>query len=125
MAMSSQLQTKGAEEARIHKAAKDTWDQEREAMQHRIRELEAGSLIETTPRMDAYMEGARAAAGNEDVIASSSIETLREEIARLRRRLTDSEAVLRELTGETEQIDRAMKAMANIRARWDDEHGRS
>lgn len=123
MAMSSQLQTKGAEEARIHKAAKDAWDLEREELERRIRELEGGAATGSIPRGSAHADVTSSTVGDEDAINSNSLESLREEIARLRHRLAESESILRDLTGEAEQIDRAMKAMANIQARWSGQLG--
>lgn len=117
MAMSSQLQIKSAEEARIHKAAQDAWDAEREDMERRIKDLQAGSAASMTPQRLQDESGSSAEQTQGDVSQSNSVEVLRGEILRLRHRLAGLETLLREVTGETEQIDRAMKAMVNIKAR--------
>ncbi|ETN43562.1 uncharacterized protein HMPREF1541_02721 [Cyphellophora europaea CBS 101466] len=118
VAMSSQLQMKSAEEARLHKATKDAWAEDRAKLEGRIRELEGAN---PTVRQNSHKHSQKFPEGKEDVVSSSSLDLLRDEISSLRRRCTSLETTLREVTGETEQLDRAMKAMANIRARVADQ----
>lgn len=124
MAMSSQLQMKSADDAKRHKAAKEAWDQEREGLERRIQQLEDRSSTETRLK-DVAQRSPSKGGSDEDAVDSNSVTAMRVEILRLRTRLTALESVLREVTGETEQIDRAMKAMVNIRARITGQIGES
>lgn len=117
MAMSSQLQMKSAEETKNHKAAQDGWDREREELQSRIRDLET-KVAETSPsRIAGSPHPTQESSDDGDVLDCTSVERLKGEIRRLRRHCSGLEATMRDVTGETEQLDQAMKAMANVRAR--------
>lgn len=116
--MSSQLQKRSAEEAQEHKVAKDEWSRERERLEQHIRLLESGRSINDATNDPRYREIERTSDdAGEDPLASASLTVLRNEIRRLQRRCMELEAVLNDVTGETEQLGQAMKAMANIRAR--------
>lgn len=120
MAMSSQLQIKGAEEARVHKAAKEAWDLERNELERRIRELEDESEADPMHRdtaNDRSLQSLQREDEDEDVLNSQSLQVLRGEIVRLRHRLAGLETLLQQVNGDTEEIDRAMSAMRTIRAR--------
>jgi len=114
MAMSSQLQAQGAEEARRYKVDKETWERDREGLQRRIQELEAGKL---TLVGSGEGTGLVTSVSPEDILASASLDVLREEIVRLRRSCTEMENVLQDIKGDTEQMGHAATAMANIRER--------
>lgn len=112
MAMSSQLQIKGAEDARRFKAERDAWDEERVALQTRIEELEAGKNRLPEKKVGS---GSTTPVASDSILASDSVEMLRQEIVRLRRRCVDLELKLQELAGEAEQIDNAINAMESVR----------
>ena len=114
MAMSSQLQVKGAEDAKQHKADRDAWEQERTAMQQRLQELECRDV--SPSRRLPPVEGSSSELSG-DPLDSSSLVVLRQEIVRGRQRCAELEHVLQDITGESEQIDAAIQAMANIRKR--------
>ena len=111
MAMSSQLQIKGAEEARKYKADREAWEADREAMQQRVTELKGGgsSSAGKQPASDTEM-------GNE-ALNTNSTDAMRQEILRLRQKCAGLEEKLQDLSGETEEIDHAINAMASIRQR--------
>ncbi|KIW93578.1 uncharacterized protein Z519_06183 [Cladophialophora bantiana CBS 173.52] len=112
VAMSSQLQLKGADEARRFKLEREAWERERSSLQKRIEELESGKekLPETRP-----VSGSTTPVANDPILTSGSVEVLREEIIRLRRRCVELELMLQELAGEAEQIESAITAMENVR----------
>ncbi|KAK4941978.1 hypothetical protein LTR10_018159 [Elasticomyces elasticus] len=112
MAMSSQLQMQGAEEGRRFRAKQDEWDQERTALQHRIEELESGKAIipEAKPT-----SGSTSPMASDAILTSDSVEVLRQEIVKLRRRCVDLEIKLKELAGEAVQIDSAINTMESVR----------
>ncbi|KAK6385788.1 hypothetical protein LTS17_001360 [Exophiala oligosperma] len=112
MAMSSQLQIKGAEEARRFKAERDAWDEERVALQGRIKELE--SVKDGSPERKAE-SGSTTPVASDSILASDSVEVLRQEVVRLRRQCVELESKLQELAGEAEQIDNAINTMENVR----------
>lgn len=112
MAMSSQLQIKGAEDTRKHKADREAWEEDRAALQERIRDLEGDSgcapgIGQTPSAVD--FEGAS--------LNSMGIDGLRQELIHSRRKCADMEKLLQDLSGETEQIDQAIHAMASLRER--------
>lgn len=113
MAMSSQLQMKGAEEARKYKVDRDAWEEDREALERRIRDLEAGRAAVSAGigqrDLDADWE--------DDALNATSMDVMRQEIVRLRRRCADLESMLQDLSGETEHIDSAISAMTSLRQR--------
>ncbi len=112
VAMSSQLQIKGADEQRRFRLEQETWDRERLSLQKRIDELESGkdNLPET-----GTVSGSTTPVANDPILTSGSIEVLREEIIRLRHRCAELEVMLQELAGEAEQIENAITAMENVR----------
>ncbi|KIX05381.1 uncharacterized protein Z518_06253 [Rhinocladiella mackenziei CBS 650.93] len=113
MAMSSQLQLKGADEARRFKLERESWEHERISLHRRIEELESGKEI--LPETKKAVSGSTTPVANDSILTSDSIEVLREEITRLRRHCAELELMLQELAGETEQIDSAISAMENVR----------
>jgi len=115
MAMSSQLQLKGADEARRYKTERDAWEREQAALQARIEELESSRVIRAAHPGPA--SGSTTSEASDDVLASASLEELRQEVVRLRQRCAEMEATLQDLVGETEQIDHAISAMEHVRRR--------
>lgn len=112
VAMSSQLQIKGADEARRFRLERESWDRDRAALEKRIEELESGK--ENLPETVA-VSGSATPVASDPILTSGSIEVLREEIIKLRRRCLDLELMLQELAGEAEQIGNAITAMENVR----------
>ena len=112
MAMSSQLQMQGAEEARRFRARQDEWEQERTALRKRIEELESGTV--TIPEAKTT-SGPTSPVAGDAVLTSDSVEVLRQEIVKLRRHCVELEVKLRELAGEAAQIDSAINAMESVR----------
>ncbi|KIW13848.1 hypothetical protein PV08_06628 [Exophiala spinifera] len=112
MAMSSQLQIKGAEEARRFKTERDAWDEERAALHTRIEELESGN--NRRPEKDSD-PGSTTPVASDSILASDSVEELRQEVIKARRRCVELELQLQELAGEAAQIDNAIHAMENVR----------
>ena len=112
VAMSSQLQLKGADEQRRFRSERESWQRERLSVQKRIDELESGkdNLPET-----ATVSGSTTPVANDSILTSGSVEVLREEIIRLRHRCVELELMLQELAGEAEQIENAITAMENVR----------
>jgi chromosome segregation ATPase len=114
VAMSSQLQAQGAEETKRYKADRESWERDRDGLQRRITELESGKLT----LGDASRSADPAAViSSEDILTSTSLDTLRAEIVRLRSKCADMEVALQELRRVTEQMDRVMGEFANIRER--------
>lgn len=112
VAMSSQLQQKGADEARRFRLERESWDRERASLNKRIDELESGKEILPEARA---VSGSTTPVANDSILTSGSVEVLREEIVRLRRRCAELELMLQELAGETERIDNAISAMESVR----------
>ena len=110
-------QIKGAEEAKLHKAAQEAWDRQREDLERRIEELEAQASATSRLAKGANTESSSVPVDGGAAVTSRPLQAAEAEVLQLRARLADLETLLREVTGETEQIDRAMKAMVNIRAR--------
>jgi len=112
VAMSSQLQAQGAEEAKRYKADRESWERDRDGLQRRITELESGSLtlVDTNRSADSAVS-----VSSEDILTSTSLDTLRAEIVRLRSKCADMEVALQDLRRVTEQMDRVMGEFANIR----------
>ncbi|KPI40636.1 uncharacterized protein AB675_10538 [Cyphellophora attinorum] len=117
MAMSSQLQSKGAEEARLHKQEREEWQRQRDEFEKRIREIENSRPTTMTgtstslPPLEIELEV------EDHVLESTSMDVLRNEIRGLRRRCLELEGILNDITGETSSLNAAMRAMANIQAR--------
>ena len=57
------------------------------------------------------------AVSNDDILASTSLETLREEILRLRRRCGDMEGLLQDIQGETEHMGPTLATLTNMNVR--------
>lgn len=112
MAMSSQLQMKGADDARRFKAERESWERERMAMQRKIDELSTGKPILSETKA---MSGSTTPVGNDSVLTSGSVEVLRAEIVELRRRCAELELMLHELAGEATQIEHAISTMESVR----------
>ena len=112
VAMSSQLQIKGADEARRFRLERESWERERASLRKRIEEVESGK--ENLPETSA-MSGSTTPVANDPILTSGSVEVLREEIMRLRRRCLELELMLQELAGEAEQIESAITAMESVR----------
>jgi chromosome segregation ATPase len=114
VAMSSQLQAQGAEEAKRYKADRESWERDRDGLQRRITELESGKLTLIDPSRSA---GSAVSIPSGDILASTSLDILRAEIVRLRSKCADMEVALQDLRRVTEQMDRVMGEFANIRER--------
>ncbi|EXJ77170.1 hypothetical protein A1O3_10328 [Capronia epimyces CBS 606.96] len=112
MAMSSQLQQKGAEEARQHKADREAWEQERISLQNRIEVLESRNDILPGRKL---VSGTPNPVANDPILASDSVELLRKELLNVRRHCVELELVLQDLAPETEQIDNAISTMKRLR----------
>ncbi len=112
MAMSSQLQLKGADDLRRFKLERESWERERGSLQKRVDELESGK--ENLPETGT-VSGSTTPVANDPILTSGSVEVLREEIIRLRRRCVELELMLQELVGEAEQLAPARTAMENVR----------
>ncbi|EXJ83203.1 hypothetical protein A1O1_06822 [Capronia coronata CBS 617.96] len=112
MAMSSQLQLKGSEETRQYKADREAWDRERISLQKRVEALESakGVLPDRTVLSDSTTP-----VSNDAVLTSDSLELLRDEILKVRRRCFELESLLQELAGETDQIDTAISTLERFR----------
>ena len=111
MAMSSQLQIKGSEETRKYKADREAWEEDRAALRQRVRDLEAGRTGSKGKRRASNPDD------DNDALNATSMETMRQEIVKLRERCAGLERMLQDLSGETQQIDNAINAMTNIRQR--------
>jgi hypothetical protein len=112
VAMSSQLQLKGADDARRFRLERETWERERTTLQKRIEELESGK--ENYPETRG-VSGSTTPVASDSILTSESVEVLRKEIIRLRRRCVELELTLHELAGEAEQLEGAITAMENVR----------
>ena len=112
MAMSSQLQLKGADDARRFRLEREGWERERASLQKRIEELESGKG--NLPEARA-VSGSTTPVASGSILTSGSVEVLREEIIKLRRRCAELELMLHDLAGEAEQIENAITAMKNVR----------
>jgi hypothetical protein len=110
MAMSSQLQARSAEETRQFRSDREAWERDRNGLQSRIQDLEAGRLM-VGSSADAT------AVSNDDILTSTSLETLREEILRLRRRCGDMEGLLQDIQGETEHMGPTLATLTNMNIR--------
>ena len=114
VAMSSQLQVQGAEEAKRYKSDREAWERDRDGLQRRIAELESGRFTLVDPSRSV---GSAFSDSSGDILTSTSLETLRAEIIRLRSKCADMEVALLDLRQVTEQMDQVMGEFANIRER--------
>lgn len=112
MAMSSQLQLKGADEARRFRDERESWDVERQSLRRRIEELESGK--EALPETRT-VSGSTTPVANDSILTSESVDALRAEIVRLRRKCTELELMLQELENEAGSIESAINAMESVR----------
>lgn len=111
MAMSSQLQIKGAEETRKYKADRESWDQERQTLQQYIDRLESGRVATKTHTAPPTSDGP-------DISDSDSLDALKQEIVMLRERCSVMENALQEMSAESMKVDVAISSMAKIRQRF-------
>ena len=114
MAMSSQLQSHGAEETKRFKADRGAWERDREKLQRRIQELEDGKPSHVDSSRSSESVGWST---GDDILASTSLEVLRTEIVRLRRSCHDMEASLQDLRNETGHMDQIITQFSGIRDR--------
>lgn len=114
MAMSSQLQARGAEETLRHKSDRESWERDRDGLQRRISALESEKLTMADP-VHSYEQTSRVSSG--DILASTSLESLRAEIVRLRSKCAEMEVALQELRRVTEQMDQVISEFSSIRER--------
>ncbi len=114
VAMSSQLQAKGAEEVNKYKLDRESWERDRDGLQRRITELESGklTLVDSSRSRDSGMSVPPG-----DILASTSLDSLRAEIVRLRSKCAEMEVALHDLRQVTQQIDQVMGQFSNIRER--------
>ncbi len=112
MAMSSQLQLQSAEESRRFRTEREAWTLERAGLQKRIEELESGKEILSETKATS---GSTTPVANNSILTSGSVEELREEIVKLRRRCVELELMLQEVAGEAEQLDQAIDTMRSVR----------
>ncbi len=115
MAMSSKLQVQGADEAKQYKLDRETWERDREGLQRRIEDLEARRSSPTVPG-DPNPDP-KASLGPNDVLASASLDVLRQEVMRLRQSLLNMEWLFQDLRHETQHIDHVITECTGIRAR--------
>jgi chromosome segregation ATPase len=113
MAMSSQLQIRSAEETRQYRSDKEAWERDRDGLQSRIQDLEAGRLNVGPSHPSASVTPI----SSDDVLASTSLDTLREEILRLRASCTEMESLLRDIQGETEHMGPTLATLTNVNER--------
>lgn len=116
MSMSSKLQTQGAEEAKRYKQDREAWDRDREGLQRRIEDLEAGRSSPSIPR-DPAVES-KTALSSDEILASASLDVLRNEVVRLRQSLRNMERMFENLRQETDTIDHVITECTGIRDRW-------
>jgi len=114
VAMSSQLQAKGAEETKRYKSDRESWERDRDGLQRRISDLESGklTLVDSSRSGDSYIS-----ISSGDILASTSLDSLRAEVLRLRSKCADMEGALHQLRRVTDQMDLVMGEFANIRER--------
>ena len=122
VAMSSQLQLKGADDTRRFRLERETWERERASLRKQVEELETGK--ENRPETTG-VSGSTTPVANDSILTSDSVEVLREEIIKLRRRCAELELMLHDLAGEAEQIDNAITAMENVRKSLTSKKGRT
>lgn len=115
MAMSSKLQFQGGEEAKRYKGDRETWERDREGLERRIDELEVRQSSLTVSG-DAKAD-TKTPVKPEDVLASASVDALRDEVVRLRQRLLSMERMFEDLRQESENIDHVIMECTGIRDR--------
>lgn len=128
MAMSSRLQAQGAADMKRWKGEKEEWEKEKEDYKKRIQELDTqhspgGQSRERDGPTQSHAADASestqqsSSVSSDDVLKSTSLDTLRAEMIRLRRNYRDMENTLRDLQSETSRIDQVMQDFADIRRR--------
>lgn len=110
MSMSTQLQARSVEETRQFRSDREAWERDRDGLQSRIQDLEAGRVM-VGPSADAT------SVASDDILASTSLEALREEIVRLRNRCAEMEGLLRNIQGETEHMGPILATLTNMNVR--------
>jgi hypothetical protein len=115
MAMSSKLQIQGAEEAKRYKVERESWERDREGLQRRIEDLEAARGDKSA--LDIDHVAAKSALHEDEILASASLEVLRNEILKLRQSLTGMERMLQDVRQESEKIDHVITECTSIRER--------
>lgn len=112
MTMSSQLQLKGAEEARQYKTDREAWEQERILLQNQIEALKSEKVVHSEQRL---LSGRSIPGANDQALSSDSDGSLREELGKVRRRCAELGSILQDLNGEAEHIDSAVRTMERLR----------
>jgi hypothetical protein len=115
MSMSSKLQFQGAEEAKRYKLDREAWERDREGLERRIEELEVKDPNLTIP--GGAKADHRTSTSPEDVLASASLDVLRNEIVRLRQSLLSTERMIGDLQLESQKIDHVITECTGIRER--------
>lgn len=116
VAMSSKLQFQGAEEAKRYKLDREAWERDRQALLRRIEELEGERSNSANPAGDGSAE-TKTPLGPDDILASPSLDVLRNEVVRLRQSLLNMERLFRDLRLETDTIDHVITECTGIRER--------
>ncbi|PGH16070.1 hypothetical protein AJ79_02050 [Helicocarpus griseus UAMH5409] len=125
MAMSSRLQAQGAADMKRWKAEKEEWEKEKQQLKGRIEELEsqvAGSGRDSNRTGLGGQEASVAVTSEDqepslsdaDILASTSLEVLKAEIMRLRKRCGDMETNLLELRDGAAQLDHVMQRFSSF-----------
>lgn len=112
MAMSSQLQAKGAEETRQYKQDREMWEKDREDLLQRLRQLESSQAKQTSPHSPNFQHLKRIENGGP---VPSRVEELQAELLHLRQRCEESERRLVDVAGIGDQMDRIISAMSEMR----------
>ena len=115
MAMSSRLQLQGAEEAKRYRQDREAWERDREDLQLRIKDLEAKQYSSNIPE-NANVD-AKSTSDPEDILTSTSLDMLKNEVVRLRQSLLNMERMFHDLRRESENIDHVITECAGIRER--------
>lgn len=116
MAMSSKLQFQGAEEAKKYKQDREMWERDRDGLQKRIEDLEAGRASATVIPGDTKAD-AKPAPDSDDILASASLDLLRDEIVRLRQSLLNMEQMFDDFRQETATLDSVITECTGLRER--------
>jgi len=137
MAMSSRLQAQGASDSRRWKAEKGKWEKEKQELTTRIKDLEAAASSTREPdiRRSSFLGVTKASApagfgthatssAKDDVLASTSLTTLRSEVTRLQKCCQDMESTLKELGNEAEDLDNFVHKFVSFSRRLKDQTGR-
>jgi hypothetical protein len=115
MAMSSKLQAQGSEEAKQYKSDREAWDRDREGLQKRIEDLEAGQSNPSASGEDKA--DVKVVRDPQDILSSASLDVLRDEVVRLRQSLLNMERRFQDLQQETNKMDHVIEECTGIRER--------